>query len=359
MITYGAKLISAYNETSNTLIDVINSDYDIDKVRDLISAIGSKTEIFIKSAVFPAKNARNNFASFIDELSNNGISVNCVQALHDLRTLYNECKHDPRCDVKCFDSYGTVLAAKSAIEEIISNNLGASNDAIKSPVKDIFWVAGWDHLTSGEVEVHVMLPFEYNPNSVGFRSHDMINIDWKGWDELKKDLINCGALYPSVGIIDERILAKFAAEGEYIETFIYEGEYSILITTLATYEKVVPLLPGLSRQDDFTNMLQAFLLAFVDVAKSSTATELEKIANEILSRAISRYAVPIDYRHNDELSNKLAKTYLNIPTDKLNSVSGLKWSETKVYDAYKTRALCIDEELAYIIDSTCAVRILR
>ncbi len=73
MPTYGDGFLDDYEGAIGRLAQLTHRAYEEHDVRDAVSKIGTKTELFLKATVFPAKNPRDNFYSFIEELSSIGL----------------------------------------------------------------------------------------------------------------------------------------------------------------------------------------------------------------------------------------------------------------------------------------------
>jgi len=183
--------------------------------------------------------------------------------LHALRTAYNTAKHDPANVSGLLQTLRIVGEARRAIEHLIELRIGRVNESIASDLKRVFWVAVWDHYIHGDSEVHIILP-TVSDRWLGPPTFDLIYVEAMAWDQIMKELSSDGSLAIGEGIIPKLQFEEFRQDDDFLEAWVFEGDYRTLITILARYELRQELLPGLNRQDRPGSMTLAFLLAAMD-----------------------------------------------------------------------------------------------
>ena len=160
MATYGDVFLEDYRASLDALSRLSHDTYTDQDVRDLASKIGMKTELYLKSTVLPAKNPRDNFVSFINDLSYLGVDQNHIVWFHDLRQIYNKAKHDPNAQVTLIETTEVVQNAQKTAKLIVANSLGDSVRRVRSTATRIYWIAAFDHYIDGDTEIHIIIPGE-------------------------------------------------------------------------------------------------------------------------------------------------------------------------------------------------------
>ena len=234
MPTYGDTFLEEYRNTLEQFTQLTHRAYEEQEVRDLVSKIGTKTELFLKATAFPAKNPRDNFFSFIEELSSVGIDQTHIDFFHELRKLYNDAKHAPNVEVTLLASSKTVQDAQETAKRIVNNSIGYSDRSIRPNSNRVYWIAAWDHYTSGDTEIHILIPGE-SEHWLGPPTFDMIHIKALEWDDVKSKLAGGGKLSNPDGLIPQKQLDQFNVE-DFLAAFAWEGEYRVLLNILAQHE---------------------------------------------------------------------------------------------------------------------------
>ena len=332
MSTYGDNFLKDYISTLDQLAQLTHRAYEAQEVRDAVSKIGTKTELFLKSTAFPAKNPREDFHSFIEELSSVGIDQTHIDYFHALRKLYNDAKHAPNVEVTLLASITTVQDAQKTAQLIVTNSIGSSSDPIRSNSTRVYWIAAWDHYTSGDTEIHVVIPGE-SEHWLGPLTFDMVNIKALEWDDVKTKLGVAGKLSQPDGLIPQKQLDLFNEE-DFLAAFVWEGEYKALLNVLAQHELCQELIAGLNRQDTGHYMQTAFLMAMLDVV--STATSTDELGENIKTQATTCYGVPTDYKHTTHFIDGLIVFIQQIDQNLWVKIHGPKWLTDEQWAAVDT-----------------------
>ena len=239
--------------------------FELSQARELILTIGARTEIFMKTAVLPNASPKQDFGGCINGLKTLEVSKSDRVTLHDLRTLYNNSKHDPSCVPSVLALQGIIPRVSDIFRRLAQTNVGLLNVEISVRHHQIFWIAAWDHFIGGDSEVHVIAPARSGwPPDL-----DLVYVDISSWDQIKAILSTLGTLRPGRDLIPEQVHKSFMEDYDFHEAIVFEGAFRDLIAVLATYERREDLLPGLRREDDLQAMMQAFVLASIDVASQT------------------------------------------------------------------------------------------
>ncbi len=325
MPTYGQVFLEDYRSTLDKFNQLTHRAYEEHETRELVSKIGSKTELFLKATAFPSKNPSDNFYSFIEELSNVGFNQTHIDFFHDLRKLYNNAKHAPNEDVALLESTEIVKNSQKTAELIVASSVGFSGRSVRPNSNRVYWIAAWDNYTCGDTEIHVLIPGE-SEHWLGPPTFDMVNIKALEWDDVKFKLSVGGRLNKPEGLIPQKQLDLFNVE-DFLAAFVWEGEYRVLLNILSQHELRQELIAGLNRQDTGHYMQTAFLMAMLDVV--SSANSVNDLQESIKAQAIMCYGVPPDYKHTKHFINGLAAFVQQVGTSNWSQISGPKWLTEK------------------------------
>ena len=355
MPTYGEKCLSDFESALKSLDDLAKEPYEPSDVRDVLSTLGAQTELFLKSVVFPAKNPRNTLEWFIDELGTVGVPQSLRDNLHELRRKYNTAKHDPTSVIPIVTANQIVRDARDSISHVVSNHLG-SVDAVSSPhLHRVYWIAAWDHYVHGDTEVHVILPID-SEHWLGPPTLDIVYINGLAWGSVKDDLDALGDVHDGRGIIPDIQYDRFNADSDFAGALVFEGDYRDLITTLASKELRQDLIPGLNRHEDSSAMINAFLLAAVDIA--SACGPDESLVDDIKQQAIRVYAVPNEFRHAEHLAEGMAEMIRNVATAERGNLTGPSWVGKDRFDVLQQNAISRHGKYDIIVDDEHVIRML-
>jgi hypothetical protein len=347
MANYSDKILEEFALAEDELMEVTQNEFEQVQINDVLTKIGAKTEIFLKSVVFPAENSRNTFEWFINRLNDESISRISIDYLHELRRKYNKAKHDPQTDFELLYILEVIRNAKNAIEEVNSKNLGSVKANYNPRLKRLFWIAVWDHFIHGDSEVHIILPGQ-SGHWLGPPTFDIIYVEISAWYEIKDKLGLLGILKEGKGLIPESQYKIFRSDEDFLGAWVFEGDYKSLITTLAEHELRQKLLPGLNRHDNFTSIIIACLLATVDVITS--VEEEEDLPSLIKKQMADVYAVPYDYFRLDEIAKEMASMVSQLDFEDWKKVTGPYWISSERFNELSQNARAKHTNYQIIID---------
>jgi len=355
MATYGGKLLAELEEAKASLQKLTHINYDPSQVRDVLSIVGAKVEIFLKAIALPGRNPRNTFEWFIDELVNIPIDVAFREKLHLLRRRYNAAKHDPTVIIPLLEATQIVEDARASIFAIVEKNAGSVGVVINPYMHRVFWVAVWDNYIHGDSDVHIILPGE-SSHWLGPPTFDIIHIEISAWDSVKASLQLLGIFKTGQGLIPEKQYEVFNDDSNFLGAWVFEGDYRNLITTLAQYELRLDLLPGLNRHENRGSMILAFLLAGIDVVGS--VADPTALAPAIIRQATAVYAVPADFQHLGSFADNLATMFQMIEHQEWSRISGPVWMSNPGYTSLAQTTLAKHSKYDIIVDRDYVVRML-
>ena len=348
MTTYGEQMHKDMCAVSDKLKKMLIDGYDNEAVNDCLISAAAKVETFLKRDVFPWKNNRDVLYSFIEELKNNAVSDTLVSYFHDLRDKYNLAKHEPSNPVSIVKIISIFEQATKTIVKINDLALGRTSDPIRKSTARLFWICAWDHYTSGQTEVTIFLPTEYN-GYLGAPAIDMVLIDASMWDEFKHELPLIGSVHPHEDWIPEGQTKFWLSESDCLKPFVFEGEYKSLLSCLAKYERVEDLIKGLSRADSSMNLLISGALAASDAFAQDVCRSTDGQIEAVIKIANQQYAVP--EKENGRLKCLVTKIVIlieNLPEAYRGHLSGPVWvsfDQAAALDTYVR-----DDEIYTMVD---------
>jgi hypothetical protein len=287
--SYAVNFLSSIEHARAEAVRVSAGSYTARDMEKVIEAVGADLELFLKTAVYGGS-GRPGIAQCISGLADFSVGRVEIDALHRLRLAYNRAKHQPGTTLT-IDEADTLLqdtaAAVSALSAEGVANVNAAQPA--QPVRQ-FWLIAGDHLTSGETEVDICLPTPHVDFPPGL---DVVNIEMAAWPVAHADLAAAGELREGPGSVPDRVFASWSREGDVALIGSWTGQYRELLRALLPHEKVLDVLPGLARGDDFTGTLAAVLMAAVDLGQGGLLTGGEYDMREALrTHAQTSYSIP-------------------------------------------------------------------
>lgn len=296
--------------------------FELSQARDLISQIGARTEIFIKTVLLPSVPPKQEFDACINALKREGVDKSDRDTLHRLRILYNENKHDSTCVPSILALQALIPALSEVFRKFARQNMGAINAEAVLRYHQVFWIAAWDNFIGGDTEVHVIAP----TRSAWPPDLDLAYIDMSVWEQLKSSLSAIGSLRNGQGCIPDSVLSSFGEDSDFLQALVFEGAYRDLIAILAAHERREDLIPGLRREDNPRSMMQAFTLASVDVGAQSRNLKLvEELSVAIADCAVGIYAVPKSYNLLYHMATYFAEMLLGVQEANRNRLAGPIW----------------------------------
>lgn len=313
-ITRGEEIVEGCGSTLTALGKLRFGPYSAPEISGLVEPLGSRVELFLKTAVFPASSGRAGFYHLIENLRSTGLHTGHIDNLHALREFYNLSKHQPGADLDLSDALTVVENARKALEAVNALGLGQTNQPLAKVIKYHLWVGFWDCYTGGFTEIAIMLPGDHWTH---VSSVDTMYIKITDWDALKTALVS----HPRFRLGEENFTAEvwdsFLKEGDFLNAGVWDGDYAELVGILAGYsyrEIEDKLIPGLARKDNYISIGTAIISAALDVARAA-ASPLPNagLAREALARADSEYAVASSSEQARKAADQVAEIVTQVP----------------------------------------------
>jgi hypothetical protein len=287
--SYAENMLSSVERARADGVRLSAGSYSSRDMEKLVEDIGADLELFLKTAVYGGA-GRRGIAECINGLTGFGVAQANIDALDRLRVAYNRAKHQPGTTLT-FDETDTLLQ-DAAVAVSALKAASVANVNITEPVQTVrqFWLIAGDHIVSGETEVDICLPMPDVDFPPGL---DVVNIEMAAWPLAHQGLAEAGDLREGLGSVPDRVFQAWSRETDVVLIGSWTGQYRGLLRALLPHERVLDVLPGLARGDDFTGALSAVLMAAVDLGKGSMLTGSDDhVRAELLTYAETTYSIP-------------------------------------------------------------------
>jgi hypothetical protein len=355
MPTHAENAIRELQAHKGALQRLTQTNYMEEQVRDIMGAAGARAEIFLRAFVFPSKSHRDNFESFIDELRTIPIDEKLVADFQQFRHRYNVAKHKPHRRVDVLDAIRGLENVIAVVEGIGAKKVGLSGSAVGPHSKRVFWIVVWDHYAHGDSTVGIFLPAE-SESWLGPPVFDTICIAIDAWDSAKKAMGEIGIFASWEGIVPESEYQKLREDSDFLGVWVFEGDYSGLIKTLAQFELRQELIPGMNRHEHTRSMVIAHLMASIDVVGGEGDID-EQLVTRIEQQA-EAYAVPPELPHGKALAQGMVNMLSEIDREERANVSGPVWVREDEYTVLAAACKAKHAEYDIIVDEELIVRML-
>ena len=296
--TRGNEIVEVCGVALEALRQLSFQSYARHDISEILEPLSSQVELFLRSVVFPLSTRSDDFYSLIRRLRSVGLSPTDVSRLQSLRKLNNKSKHEPNADLVLKESIDTVQDARTALVEISRLNVGATGTSLERQVRYHLWVGFWDHYTSGDTEIAIMLPGEHWTHVAAV---DTMHMHASDWGALKSLLISSPRFHLGEEHFQPDVWQSFCSEGDFLNAGVWDGEYRELVHLLSVseYSEIADqLLPGLSRPDNPISVGTSAVMAAIDVVRALNGpVEQSKLVADVLMRADKEYAMPSDSAH--------------------------------------------------------------
>lgn len=320
--TLGAEIIETYSSAVEDLERLKFGPYSPSAISGIIVPLGAKTELYLKSTIFPAANSNKNFNNLVNDLKSEGVADQDVDSLHDFRRLYNAAKHDPQADHGLATTLDIIIKAKKAVREVDVLGLGLTNTPLVKTIKYHLWVGFWDSYLGGFTEAAIMLPGD---NWRKVSATDTIYLDFHAWDELKVTLHEHPRFRFGETEFPRDVWQSFTDDGDFLNAGVWDGDYAELIRLLTLYANrsiESKLLPGLARTDSYISIGTSLISSCLAIIHEATSTIPSSILEErLLTKAESDYALQPTERVRESAA-QVCKLIKDIPHSEWRALSG-------------------------------------
>ena len=138
METYGKQILDVFSNETRLLGELAHTDYTEEYIRQKVSFLGGKLELFLKTIVFPENSSRGKLITFVSKAKEQGLSTSEYEKLDSFRNLYNLAKHEPNVSISLIETTKKLVDASSAIKSLIDLNLGLTSLVVRSQSKRFF-----------------------------------------------------------------------------------------------------------------------------------------------------------------------------------------------------------------------------
>lgn len=345
MHTNGAEFYQKLSHAKDELSQLPLCMYDSADVNAILSAIGTKTELFFKAILFPTESPWRPFKYFINCLEGL-VSEDELEELQTFRRTYNLARHNPRFIVGVIEALNQLKAVEKVVGRIFQLGIGMCNDPVSTSTKRVYWLCAWDHSIGQDTEIHIIVPGK-SQSLMGPPELDMIRIESSLWARAKASLSAAGRVDKWEGHIPDEYVKAWKSLGDFIEAIAFEGEYRELLTCLAQFEKFIELKLETNRADSSKNVLVACLVALVDVI--SSVPDSEEIVDGITKQVTSTYALPESAADLAVIAEDLAQVARNAWNED-QTLTGPLWASRDEFNKLQTESIAESEKFPVIID---------
>lgn len=352
MATYGQLMKRNTDDVLTEVVKISGTDHTLDQIGALVKDLGGELEVFLKEVIHQSRDRKMTLEIAINNLSRFGIGASDLDNLHRLRLAYNGFKHDARYSMTTFEVISMLSDASKSIEAVISAGVGTTNARVVKISTRMFWICAWDHFLGGDTEVHIVPPAlnVWLPPTL-----EVIYIEMSDWNKVLNDLSHAGKLYMGRSHLPESFWDDCIAEDDFLNAGVFEGEYRVLISTLAMYEKKRPpgreLLPFLERQNNSSSMWSSTLHAAGDVAmQAQMPLDAESLTDLIVRTAAHEYAAPVTSVYARKYSEQWANLLLNIKIEDRSKITGPVFVDSRMFENAEKDALAIKKDYFVLID---------
>ncbi len=351
METYGKQILDIFSNETKSLGALANTDYTEEDIRQKISFLGGKLELFLKTIVFPESNSRSNLVALISKAQEEGLPTLEYERLDSFRLLYNLVKHEPNASISLIETTKKLVDTTSAIAKLVDLSFGLTSLIVRPQSKRVFWIAAWDYFVGGVTVINIIIPGN-SEHWLGPPTMDSMYINISDWDDLKSELKISGGLHSGFGIIPDSQIELFKADSDFLDAFVFEGEYRELLLAISKFERQQNQHPHLHRDNSSYSTLLVLLLALIDVV-SSVDTSI--LAEKTKEQVVNLYALDPNNPELDEKISLLVKMVEMVPVSMRNDVKGPLWLSPERFVEEKSSAIAEHSSLPIIITKHLAI----
>ncbi|WP_031556056.1 hypothetical protein [Parvularcula oceani] len=289
----------------------------------IVEPFASRIEYFLKTVVFPMANRRTNLYDLVERLSKLSIRSSSIDALHDLRRLYNDSKHDPDAELTFRRCVDVVERVGLALADIAGCDIPTVDAPAAKDLRSRIFVGFWDHYTAGETEVGLYLPSNHWLGTFGPIStfHFQIPV----WDQVKPLLEEHPSYASGKEALGETLWTSFSKEGDFLSAGVWEGDVRELLQLLAPFNNATleeAVLPMLARNNNKLSVGLGIISAAVDVGRGKPTLGGPVLRSAISNRAASDYAVDIEMPYAREMLDHVAALVSELSAEHRSVLSG-------------------------------------
>ncbi|MBT2292359.1 hypothetical protein J7E73_25160, partial [Paenibacillus albidus] len=319
--TFIDEIIDVVNQAYDLLLSNLAADHTSYDIAKYIKDVGSRVETFLKEGIYNNTRNRDTFEVIVNDIAPLGLSRSSIESLHELRKKYNKAKHDPSTFIRGLEAIKIIQDTNAALIEMKTLGLGGTSRV--QSYERVLWIAGWDHITSGETEISIMIPSaldERMPPSI-----DFFNITCRGWEPLITKFVTQGQLLMGKEYFPAKVYDFLNVE-DFLDAGIFIGNYRNLILEISKYvdlKQENKLLPNLQRKNDPISIYYAMVYATCDVISEGMFIDNQgELEDAILIIASYKYAVEITSEFARKLVPSMANILMRLKDEHRNKIEG-------------------------------------
>ncbi|MEM5643082.1 hypothetical protein AAHB52_20865 [Bacillus toyonensis] len=239
------------------------------------------------------------------------------------------------------------------LSEIKDLDIGIVNTCRAEEYERVVWIAGWDHFTTGDTEIAIVIPYEYDGSKTFIPTLDYFNIHSEGWNKIIERFSQTNKLHMGKEYFLDSTYDYISGLGDFIEAGVYIGDYRELIIEISRHvdlKKEKALLPNLQRKNDFLSMFFAVIYASCDViCEGKWSKSTEEMQNSIYQILEYRYAAPLDSQHILKLVPKVVTSLEKLKTNHRRIIKGPKFLPEEKYTLLEKQAYIIMREMKVLV----------
>ena len=289
---------------------------------DILEPFTSRVEYFLKSTVFPTVSRRTSLNDLINSLPSIGLDPNGVAALHRLRQIYNDSKHDPDKQLAWRDCIDAISGAVIVLKDISNMRIATVDAIFESEISTVVYVGFWDHYVGGETEVGLFLPSDH---WLGTTPISIFHLPISEWDVLKPLLAGHPRFIFGENALGSELWTSFSSEGDFLNAGIWQGDVRELLNLLSDFNDEnleTAVLPSLARRNDQLSIGIALVSAAVDVARGESALTGSALRQRISERAKKEYAAQLETPHAQAILDSVVALVESVSIEQRVSISG-------------------------------------
>lgn len=321
-LTRGNAIVKDAETVMSRMKAIGQESFNRSAISDILEPFTSRVEYYLKSTVFPTVSRRTTLNDLINNLSSVGLAANDVAALHRLRLLYNDSKHDPDKALAWRDCIEAISGTVVALKSISEMRIPTVDAAFENEISTVVYVGFWDHYVGGETEVGLFLPSDH---WLGTAHISTFHLSISAWDVVKPVLAGHPRFTFGENALGSELWASFSSEGDFLNAGIWQGDVRELLNLLSDFNDEnleVAVLPGLARRNDQLSIGIALVSAAVDIARGESALSGSALRQRISERAKEEYAAHLETPHAQAILDSVVTLIESVSVKQRVSISG-------------------------------------
>ncbi|QWG76920.1 MULTISPECIES: hypothetical protein [Bacillus cereus group] len=341
------------NQVYSNALRISSTHHTEHDVKSLLKEIGSTIEVFLKEAVYKSRRNRGNFFELIDGLEELSVSSKSIHTLHQLRTSYNKAKHNPGTHITIMEAIRILTDVRLVLSEIKDLDIGVVNECKHEEYERVVWIAGWDHFTTSDTEISIIVPYEQDGTMAYIPTLDYFNIHWEGWDKITERFSSTNKLFMGQTYFPASTYEYISGMEDFIDAGVYTGDYRDLLIEISKHVDPIKegaLLPDLQRKNNASAMFYAVIYASCDaICEGKWSRSLEEMEKSVYRILEYRYAAPLDSPYLLKIVPEVVKGLKNLKASHASFIKGPKFLPKEKYNLLEKQAYINLKEMKILV----------